>query len=165
MRRNPGSHHGTEWLHVAILESKIQREQDPAYFEKHSVLNLDYRVLNIGAKEILISGHQRELIEVLDALQYQLSERLKFIKTADPSSPASFSTSPPSRPAPVRLNPPAASFKWPPYTATLRPASNRSSTNTPRSSVLPNSRVTFMSPAERSPSRHSSFMSSNDAGL
>ena len=35
IRRNPDSHHGTEWLHAEILESKIQQENNPAYFKDH----------------------------------------------------------------------------------------------------------------------------------
>jgi tetratricopeptide (TPR) repeat protein len=84
MRRNPDSHRGTEWLHVKILEAKIQHERDPSYFSHHSVLNLDYRSLETGAKTILVGGGSREVRQVRDALQYQLEERLKFIKTSDP---------------------------------------------------------------------------------
>jgi tetratricopeptide (TPR) repeat protein len=84
VRRNPDSHYGTEWLHVKILEAKIQQDKDPAYFDRHSVLNLDYRSLTTGAQSIPVGGEQMEVKKVHEALQYQLSERLKFIKKSDP---------------------------------------------------------------------------------
>jgi tetratricopeptide (TPR) repeat protein len=84
IRRNPNSHEGTEWLHVKILEAKIQQDKDPAYFNNHSVLDLDYRTLVPGAERIPVAGEQRAVKRVHEALQYQLEERLKFVKGSDP---------------------------------------------------------------------------------
>jgi len=84
IKRNSDSHYGTEWLHVKILDAKIQQEADPAYFDKHSVLNLDYRALAPQAEKIPVNGEARDVKNVTDALLFQLSERLKFVKNADP---------------------------------------------------------------------------------
>ncbi|HEX7859911.1 MAG TPA: tetratricopeptide repeat protein [Verrucomicrobiae bacterium] len=84
IRRNPDSHFGTEWLHVAILDAKIKQDSDPQYFNHHSVLNIDYQTLQTGAKEIPLLGQKRDLRELTKALRYQLTERLKFVKGKDP---------------------------------------------------------------------------------
>src|SRR5688572_26564188 len=85
IRRNPDSHFGTEWLHVAILDAKIQLQSDPNYFDHHSVLNIDYRALETGAKVIQLGTEEHRLHDLTDALRYQLIERLKFVKGKDPA--------------------------------------------------------------------------------
>ena len=61
---NPSSHKGSEWIHVKILEAKIALEKDPAYLEKHSVLNLN--------------AQQKKSQKVFDQLYIQLQERFPF---------------------------------------------------------------------------------------
>lgn len=61
---NPNSHKGSEWIHIKILEAKIALEKDPAYLEKHSVLNL--------------SAQQKTSQKVFDQLYIQLQERFPF---------------------------------------------------------------------------------------
>lgn len=84
IRRNPNSHLGTEWLHVKILEAKIAHAQDPRYFHKQSVLNLKFdqrgtfQNVSVGSESISVE-------KVKTALAYQLSERLQFVKKADPT--------------------------------------------------------------------------------
>ncbi len=68
MARNADSHEGTEWLHVAILETKLKLKADPAWLAKNSVLD--------GSKSL-----PREVKE--RALEYQLNERLYFIHEND----------------------------------------------------------------------------------
>lgn len=69
MSRNRASHSGTEWLHVAILETKLNLQKDPRWLVTHSVLD----------------GHEsRSLAEKEKALEYQLNERLNFIRGNDP---------------------------------------------------------------------------------
>ena len=46
IRRNPDSHEDTEWLHARILKAKIAESNDKAYFEKHSVLELEPGVVS-----------------------------------------------------------------------------------------------------------------------
>jgi tetratricopeptide (TPR) repeat protein len=82
IHRNPQSHQGTEWLHAKILEAKIAQEKDPNYFKKHSVLELDPQQVT---SEMTIEGRTFSPKEVGEALQYQLQERLQFVKPADPA--------------------------------------------------------------------------------
>ena len=83
LRRNASSHEGTEWLHAKILEAKIQAAKNPDYFKQHSVLDLDYSQIERDADVLTIDGQQRGLHDVKNALQYQLEERLQFMKTRD----------------------------------------------------------------------------------
>jgi tetratricopeptide (TPR) repeat protein len=80
IHRDPKSHEGTEWLHAKILEAKIARQKDPDYFKKHSVLDLDPG--QIG-DEMTIGGQRFSPKEMTDAIQYQLTERLQFVKPPD----------------------------------------------------------------------------------
>lgn len=82
IRRNPASHEGTEWLHAKILEAKIAREKDPAYFEKHSVLELN--PAQIG-ESMIIDGKTFTPGQVAEAIQHQLVERMQFVKPPDPA--------------------------------------------------------------------------------
>ena len=82
IRRYSDSHEGTEWLHVKILEAKIAQQKDPDYFKKHSVLNLDPLSIN---GEILLGDIKITPKDLKTALQYQLHERLQFVKPPDAS--------------------------------------------------------------------------------
>jgi tetratricopeptide (TPR) repeat protein len=81
IRRNPASHAGTEWLHAKILEVKIARAQEPAAFNQQTVLGL--RPESIGGK-ITVDGQNFSPAEIADAIQYQLQERVQFVKPPDP---------------------------------------------------------------------------------
>ena len=80
IRRNPASHSGTEWLHAKILQAKIAQQDDPKYFENHSILNLEPEHL---ASELKIDGQSFSLKEIARSIQYQLEERLQFVKPPD----------------------------------------------------------------------------------
>lgn len=82
IRRNPEDHNGTEWLHAKILEAKIARQKDAAYFEKHSVLELQPGALG---ETIVAGGKSYAPGELIKAIEYQLGERLQFVKTPDPA--------------------------------------------------------------------------------
>jgi len=82
IRRNPQSHKGTEWLHAKIIEAKIAREKDADYFKKHSVLELDPAHASTA---MTIDGRTYSPKEVGEAIQYQLQERLQFVKPPDPA--------------------------------------------------------------------------------
>jgi tetratricopeptide (TPR) repeat protein len=84
MRRNADSHWGTEWLHVDILEAKLKASADPAFFEAHSVLDIDHRQIRSIDSEVMAGGARRQVREVAKALEYQLQERLQFVKSSDP---------------------------------------------------------------------------------
>jgi hypothetical protein len=80
IRRNFNSHAGTEWLHVKILEAKIAQEKDPNYFQTHSVLNLDPAKIDSG---VIVDGSEMQVAQLIQALHYQLVERMKFVKPPD----------------------------------------------------------------------------------
>ncbi|MBK9586812.1 MAG: hypothetical protein KA099_06925 [Alphaproteobacteria bacterium] len=84
LKRNPASHYGTEWLHVAILEAKINLEKDPGYYAEKSVLDMPKR-LPADADDIFASfnGQNFNRIQVETALAYQLYERTIFVKPED----------------------------------------------------------------------------------
>jgi hypothetical protein len=84
IRRNPDSHDGTEWLHVSILEAKIKVAADPQYFQTHSVLNMDHRQITSMDAEVQAGGARRRVRDIAKALDYQLTERLRFVKANDP---------------------------------------------------------------------------------
>ncbi len=82
IRRNPKDHEGTEWLHAKILEAKIAQEKDTKYFERHSVLELEPSKLG---EQIVVAGNTMTPKELAAAIQYQLGERVQFVKTPDPA--------------------------------------------------------------------------------
>lgn len=82
IRRNPQSHEGTEWLHARILEAKIAAQKDADYFKKHSVLELDPQQVTSA---MTINGQTFSPAEVGKAIEYQLQERLQFVKPPDPA--------------------------------------------------------------------------------
>lgn len=83
IRRNPADHDGTEWLHAKILEAKLAHEKDAHYFEKHSVLELQPG--QISDAKLTLSGKTMTPQELAKAIEYQLGERLQFVKKPDPS--------------------------------------------------------------------------------
>jgi tetratricopeptide (TPR) repeat protein len=68
IERNPGSHQGSEWLHVAILRTKLNLRRDAAWLETHSVLDL---------------ADRRDPSEIVQAIDYQLGERTQFVAPED----------------------------------------------------------------------------------
>lgn len=82
IRRNPTDHEGTEWLHARILEAKIAQEKDPLYFTHDSVLHLHPED---AAKAITSNGKTFSNDQLKKAIEYQLSERMQFVKPPDPA--------------------------------------------------------------------------------
>jgi len=80
MKRNPDSHGGTEWLHARILETKLALEKDPHHLRTHSVLELHPASIN---EEIAIDGQRMSAADVRTAIEYQLIERMQFVKPPD----------------------------------------------------------------------------------
>jgi hypothetical protein len=68
IERNPASHDGTEWLHLAILRAKLKLRDDPAWLATHSVLE---------------GEGGRTSAEIVRAIDRQLRERLQFVKPQD----------------------------------------------------------------------------------
>ncbi|MGH1337739.1 MAG: tetratricopeptide repeat protein [Aureispira sp.] len=58
---NPEAHQGSEWVHVKILETKLQLQKDPNYLTTHSVLELTEEQKNdpLVGEQIHIQVHER----------------------------------------------------------------------------------------------------------
>ncbi len=70
MQLNPQSHHGSEWVHVKILEAQINGTTE----NEASILRLDF-----GRNIIPENIHQYNLQDLSWDIEHQLSERLKFV--------------------------------------------------------------------------------------
>ena len=82
--RNPNSHQGTEWVHVKILEAKVAAATIPNYFNLHTILDLK-PPLKLTESTIISTGNiPLPAKEIRTAIQYQLQERLEFVKSTDP---------------------------------------------------------------------------------
>jgi tetratricopeptide (TPR) repeat protein len=86
--RNPDSHWGSEWLHVAILEAKLAMAKDPQWLRSHSILGLDFgngAVPRMPARFPRTNlGETADANAVTNALLYQLTERTEFVPANDP---------------------------------------------------------------------------------
>ena len=60
---------GTEWLHLAVLRAKLKLRDDADWLRDHTVLD---------------GVENRSAEEILHAIDYQLGERLHFVKPPDP---------------------------------------------------------------------------------
>jgi tetratricopeptide (TPR) repeat protein len=73
---NPQSHQGSEWLHVKILEAKINGDQS---ITSDFLINANFGT-NPNPAATLTKG---ELLNLREALFFQLNERVTFIKPKD----------------------------------------------------------------------------------
>lgn len=78
---NPKSHKGSEWIHVKILEAKIELERDPAWLTNHSILGISFgsQAFPILPKKI----KQKPYSLLKSHLEYQLRERMFFVHPQD----------------------------------------------------------------------------------
>jgi tetratricopeptide (TPR) repeat protein len=83
LHRNPSSHHGTEWLHVRILEAKLALRKDPNWLRSHIVLGYNFGDGPEPKLPAALSSVE-EQNKVQRAIEYQLGERLMFVKPPDP---------------------------------------------------------------------------------
>ena len=88
MQRNPDEHAGTEWLHARILAAKIAAKQDPAWYRTHSIVGLEFDDALVPAvPKTMPTGNTRAPLKPSDverALDYQLYERMGFVRKRDP---------------------------------------------------------------------------------
>jgi len=88
IRRNPRSHQGSEWLHVAILNAKQALAKDPNYFRTRSVLNMDFGNATIPRHPTTVpldnSRKALDLGQTGAAIFVQLGERMQFVQPPDP---------------------------------------------------------------------------------
>jgi tetratricopeptide (TPR) repeat protein len=81
INRNRDSHMGTEWLHAKILEEKIAAGKEQDYFMHHTVLDLSAEAIQ---GNIVVDGQSHSAEDVDKALEYQLEERMQFVKPKEP---------------------------------------------------------------------------------
>ena len=88
IRRNPESHFGSEWLHVAILEAKLAMAGNPHWLRTHSVLGLDFGSETLPRMPARFpSGNRGQTFdaqETRQAIHVQMAERLQFVGPPDP---------------------------------------------------------------------------------
>ncbi|NOQ70484.1 MAG: hypothetical protein GQ574_00695 [Crocinitomix sp.] len=70
MKLNPKSHGGSEWIHVKILEAQIKGTTE----NSASILGLDF-----GTHAVPINARGDNLDDLVNDIDHQLSERLKFV--------------------------------------------------------------------------------------
>jgi tetratricopeptide (TPR) repeat protein len=83
IRRNPKSHDGSEWLHLKILEARQALAKDPEWIKSHGVLELDLGTGQRPQKPAAWPKDSGDAEGVIQALTYQLSERLAFVPPPD----------------------------------------------------------------------------------
>jgi tetratricopeptide (TPR) repeat protein len=87
IRRNPKSHLGSEWIHVAILKAKLEIAKEPGWLKSHDVLGLDFGSGVVPVRPAVLpegnNGRTLSLPEIRDGLQHQLHERIQFIPKPD----------------------------------------------------------------------------------
>ncbi|MFL5728162.1 MAG: tetratricopeptide repeat protein [Cytophagaceae bacterium] len=76
---NPLSHNGSEWIHVKILETKIQMDRNPLYLKNTSIIGLYVELDKSYSKKELDS-----LNKIKEELVWQLTERINFVDAPDP---------------------------------------------------------------------------------
>lgn len=73
---DPKSHNSSEWLHVKILEAKIKGE---SYITSDFFLNTNFGTSKYPSSSLT----NKELLELRNALYFQLNERVSFIEPKD----------------------------------------------------------------------------------
>lgn len=85
---NPQSHHGSEWVHVKILEAKLASKGDQRWFEQSSILGLPFRKEGLMAKHVIFpntnAGKPASLLNIIDHVGLQLKERMSLVPPQDP---------------------------------------------------------------------------------
>lgn len=83
IRRNANAHEGTEWLHLRILEARMALAKDPAWLKSHSVLGMSFGSDEHPERPSTLPKGATNPDEVINALTYQLHERMAFVKAPD----------------------------------------------------------------------------------
>jgi hypothetical protein len=87
LRRNPREHHGSEWVHVRILEAKLALKKDPHWLESNTVMGLQFGDAPTPLEPATAADHNGNEISIADAnpaLDYQLIERTALVAPPDP---------------------------------------------------------------------------------
>ncbi len=81
IRRDANSHYGTEWLHQLILKLKIEESQNKSLLQTKRVIPLPL-TFNLD-DNISINNQIHTISDIRKALNYQLKERLVFVKPTE----------------------------------------------------------------------------------
>lgn len=84
LKRNKDGHHGSEWLHKKILETKIAMESDPDFLRENHIIRFGDATEWSTDFTYEYDGTTYWSFDLARALYYQLSERMLFVKPADP---------------------------------------------------------------------------------
>ncbi|HJR75290.1 MAG TPA: hypothetical protein VJ806_16825 [Luteimonas sp.] len=87
IQRNSEEHWGTEWLHARILEAKLAAASNPGYLDNHSVAGLKFGAQLVPPMPAMPPGNDGKPVkpwQLNRAFDYQLSERLQFVRAPDP---------------------------------------------------------------------------------
>ncbi len=77
MALNPGSHRGSEWVHVRILQAKLNGQKDARWLTQHSILGIGE-----GAGKDAPDG-ETPYVDSIYHITYQLQERIPFTPAPD----------------------------------------------------------------------------------
>lgn len=83
---NPDAHDGTEWLHVKILEAKIQLADNPQWLQTNSIVGVDFGqdARPTEPQELAkFDGRPIAVVDLQKALEYQLRERMALVASPD----------------------------------------------------------------------------------
>lgn len=83
IRREPNSHMTTEWLHVRILEAKIQLKTESNWLASHTITGADYGKIRQDGYQIGTSQGDMNSLQIWSSLYRQLSVRILFVKPQD----------------------------------------------------------------------------------
>ncbi|MFT3805910.1 tetratricopeptide repeat protein [Arenimonas sp.] len=87
IRRNPESHWGSEWLHVRILEAKIEASKGRPAPARGSILGLDFGAELVPRRPTRLpvgnDGKPLSLFALANGIKYQLHERTQFVPPRD----------------------------------------------------------------------------------
>jgi len=81
IKRDANSHYGTEWLHQLILKTKIKLQENPNWLKTNRIIPLPSKFDR--KSNIIIENKTYNINEIQKALDYQLRERVIFVKPKD----------------------------------------------------------------------------------
>ena len=84
MRRNVQSHHGTEWLHLRILDARQALAKNPNWLKANSVTGINFGLEAQPRRPSQWPEDSGGAEGVIRALIYQLHERMAFVPAPDP---------------------------------------------------------------------------------
>jgi len=75
---NPDAHESSEWIHLKILEAKINLQNNSNYLKDNNLLGLDF-----GQSKKPKNPNNLKLDKIHQQIHFQLSERMTFVKPPD----------------------------------------------------------------------------------